>query len=153
MINKVILMGRLCADPELKTTQSGISLCSFRIAINRPHKQGEEQKADFVNIQAWRGTAEFVDKYFSKGSMIIVDGKLQNNDYTDANGVKHYSMRVIADNVSFGESKNASQGGSYGSDPPAQQNATAQAQPAQEPVQLGNLNDFEEILSDGEVPF
>lgn len=134
MINKVILMGRLCADPELKTTQSGISVCSFRIAVNRPKSKDAEQKADFVNIQAWRGTAEFVDKYFSKGSMIIVDGKLQNNDYTDKDGVKHYSMVIVADNVSFGESKSTAQ--------------TSQAAPA-----LGDLSEFEEILSDGEVPF
>ena len=107
MINKVILMGRLCADPELKTTQSGIAVCWFRIAVNRQYSKSSEKKADFINIVSWRQQAEFVSRYFRKGSMIIVEGKLQNADYTDNNGVKHYAMDVQADNVTFGESKTA----------------------------------------------
>lgn len=107
MINKVILMGRLCADPELKTTQSGIAVCRFRIAVNRQYSKSSDQKADFINIVSWRQQAEFVNRYFRKGSMIIVEGKLQNADYTDNNGGKHYAMNVQADNVTFGESKTA----------------------------------------------
>ena len=107
MINKVILMGRLCADPELKTTQSGIAVCRFRIAVNRQYSKNSDQKADFINIVSWRQQAEFVNRYFHRGSMIIVEGKLQNADYTDNNGVKHYAMDVQADNVTFGESKTA----------------------------------------------
>lgn len=107
MINKVILMGRLCADPELRNTQSGIAVCSFRIAVNRQYSKNSDQKADFINIVSWRQQAEFVNRYFRKGSMIIVEGKLQNADYTDNNGVKHYAMNVQADNVTFGESKAA----------------------------------------------
>lgn len=109
MINKVILMGRLCADPELRNTQSGIAVCSFRIAVNRQYSKNSDQKADFINIVSWRQQAEFVNRYFRKGAMIIVEGKLQNADYTDSNGVKHYAMDVQADNVTFGESKNATQ--------------------------------------------
>jgi single-strand DNA-binding protein len=107
MINKVILMGRLCADPELKTTQSGIAVCRFRIAVNRQYSKNSEKKADFINIVSWRQQAEFVSRYFRKGSMIIVEGKLQNADYTDNNGVKHYAMDVQADNVTFGETKSS----------------------------------------------
>lgn len=107
MINKVILMGRLCADPELRNTQSGIAVCRFRIAVNRQYSKSSDQKADFINIVSWRQQAEFVNRYFHRGSMIIVEGKLQNADYTDSNGVKHYAMDVQADNVTFGESKAA----------------------------------------------
>lgn len=163
MINKVILMGRLTADPELRQTTSGISTCRFRIAIDRGFKSKDtgERQADFINITAWRQTAEFVSRYFSKGKMIIVEGSLRNNDYTDQNGVKHYSMDVQADNVSFGESKNASaQGGAIGTagggftrPEPSQAQAAAPVQQADAGIQLGDLGDFEEILSDGEVPF
>lgn len=161
MFNKVILMGRLVADPELRQTTSGISNCRFRIAVDRPYQKDKERQADFITIITWRNTAEFVSRYFSKGKMIIVEGALRNADYTDKDGVKHYAMEVQADNVSFGESKGASGAGngSYNSDPPFQPQpgyqkpAPATTQPAQENIQLGDLGDFEEILSDGEVPF
>lgn len=110
MINTVILMGRLTADPEIKTTSSGISFCKFTVAVDRKFadKTTGERQADFISCVAWRQTAEFINKYFSKGKMIIVEGTLQNNNYTDSNGVKHYSYNVVADSVSFGESKSAS---------------------------------------------
>ena len=110
MINTVILMGRLTADPEIKTTSSGISFCKFTVAVDRnfADKTTGERQADFISCVAWRQTAEFINKYFSKGKMIIVEGTLQNNNYTDSNGVKHYSYNVVADSVSFGESKSAS---------------------------------------------
>lgn len=161
MLNKVILMGRLTADPELRQTTSGISSCRFSVAVNRNYtsKDTGERQTDFINVVAWRNTAEFVSRYFSKGKMIIVEGSLRNNNYTDQNGVKHYSMDVQADNVSFGESKSAStsNGNSVGigngnfQQPNQQQ--PVQQQPADETVSLGDLGDFEEILSDGEVPF
>ncbi|MGN0612305.1 MAG: single-stranded DNA-binding protein [Porcipelethomonas sp.] len=163
MLNKVIIMGRLTADPELRQTTSGISSCRFSVAVDRAYKSRDtgERQADFIRVIAWRQTAEFVSRYFSKGKMIIVEGSLRNNDYTDANGVRHYSMDVQADNVSFGESKSASSaqsiGGSGNFQQPSQaapaNNVPPQAQPAEETVQLGDLGDFEEILSDGEVPF
>ena len=109
MINKVIIMGRLTADPELKNTQSGIAVIRFTVAVNRQYKKDQEQQADFIRCTAWRQSAEFISKYFAKGKMIIVEGALRNNDYTDANGVKHHSMDVQVDNVSFGESKGGGQ--------------------------------------------
>lgn len=112
MLNKVIMMGRLCDDPEFRQTQSQIPVCRFRIAINRPKAKDGQDKADFINCVAWRSSAEFVSRYFSKGSMIVIEGKMQNNDYTDGNGVKHYSYEVLCDNVTFGESKKAQDGAS-----------------------------------------
>ncbi|MGN1482079.1 single-stranded DNA-binding protein [Porcipelethomonas sp.] len=165
MLNKVIIMGRLTADPELRQTPSGVSSCRFSVAVDRGYRSKDtgERQTDFIRVIAWRQTAEFVSRYFSKGKMIIVEGSLRNNDYTDANGVKHYGMDVQADNVSFGESKSASAANSGIVDnfqqPAAQQVSAApkqtapQSQPAEEPIQLGDLGDFEEILSDGEVPF
>ncbi len=159
MLNKVILMGRLVADPELRQTPSNISVCRFRIAIDRPYSSsnGGERQADFISIVAWRQNAEFVSKYFSKGKMAIVEGSLRNADYTDANGVKHYAMEVQADRVSFGESKSASNGSSYQEQSnfqqPSYNNEAKAQQPANESVQIGDLGDFEEILSDGDVPF
>ena len=110
-MNKVILMGRLCADPDFRQTQSGIAVCRIRVAIDRPYtsKSTGERQADFINVVCWRQQAEFVSRYFHKGSMIIVEGRLQNSDYTDGNGVKHYSMEVQADNVTFGETRAAAQ--------------------------------------------
>lgn len=148
MLNKIILMGRLVRDPELTQTTSGIAVCKFTVAVNRPYQKGKEQQADFINVTAWRGTAEFVSKYFNKGSIIIVEGKLQNNDYTDKDGVKHYSMQVVADNVAFGGGKS--------------DNGTSQAEANSNSIAqtvegagggLGNLDDFEEILADGDIPF
>lgn len=160
MLNKVIIMGRLCADPELRQTQSNIPVCKIRVAVNRPYQKDKEQQADFINVQCWRTTAEFVSRYFSKGKMIIVEGCLRNNYYTDNNGVKHYSMDVLAQNVAFGESKGSSEGGQPAQQP---QQQTAQQQPqfgaVQAPANNGlqqhvmeDLDGFEEILG-GEVPF
>lgn len=154
-MNKVILIGRLCADPEFRQTTSGIAVCRIRIAVNRPKQKDKEQQADFINCTAWRSTAEFIARYFSKGSKIVVEGQLRNNDYTDQNNVKHFSMDVLIEGVEFGESKGT--GGGY-----QQQSAQAQIQqtqapraaaPAQDAISIDDLGEFEEILSDGEVPF
>ena len=108
MLNVVALMGRLVYDPELKTTQSGLSVCSFRIAVDRSFvRQGEERKADFIDITAWRQTAEFVSKYFYKGSLIAIEGSLQTTSYQDKNGNNRTKVEVIASNVSFCGSKAA----------------------------------------------
>lgn len=156
MLNNVILMGRLCADPEFRQTTSGVPVCRFRVAVNRPYrKDAENQQADFINCTAWRQTAEFVSRYFGKGAMIAAEGHLRNNDYTDNNGVKHYSMEVLVDQVHFCGSKSDNQsGGGY-----QQQNGgyyqqpQQQTAPAQDASPIGELGEFEEILSDGEVPF
>ena len=109
-MNKVILMGRLTRDPDIRysTGESATAVARYTLAVDRRFRRDGEQTADFIGCVAWRKTAEFVSKYFKKGSMIIVEGTLQNNNYTDSNGVKHYSYNVVADSVSFGESKSAS---------------------------------------------
>lgn len=102
MLNLVALMGRLVYDPELKTTQNGTNVCSFRIAVDRSFaRQGEERKADFIDVTAWRQTAEFVCKYFQKGSMIAVEGSLQTRQYQDKNGNNRTATEVLASQVSF----------------------------------------------------
>ena len=153
-MNKVILIGRLCADPEFRQTTSGIPVCRIRLAVNRPKQKDKEQQADFINCTAWRSTAEFIARYFSKGSKIVVEGQLRNNDYTDQNNVKHYSIDVLIEGVEFGESKGSDGGYQQQSAPAQQTTAPRAAAPAQSPVeQQLDLSDFEEILSDGEVPF
>lgn len=113
MLNKVILMGRLTKDPELKTTTSGISVCSFTVAVDRRFaKQGEERQADFINVIAWRQSAEFVSKYFSKGRMINVVGSIQTRSWDDQDGKKHYATDVVADEINFcGDKKSDNEGG------------------------------------------
>lgn len=108
--NKVIIGGRLTADPELKTTQSGISVASFSIAVNRRYSNGaQKQETDFFNITAWRQTADFVARYFRKGSSICIVGVLQNSSWTDQHGQKHYKTDIVADEVMFVDSKGEGQ--------------------------------------------
>lgn len=174
MLNRVILMGRLTADPELKTTGSGISVTSFSIAVDRSYvKQGEERKADFINIVCWRQTAEFVCRYFGKGSMIALEGQLQTRTYQAKDGTNRYVTEVVADNVSFtGERRdqnrdNNSYGGygnqnfgapSYGNQgfaAPAQPSyqAPAAPAPAQPSYQSGSAADFQDMPLDDDLPF
>ena len=102
MINRVVLMGRLVSDPELKTTASGVECTNFRIAVDRNYvKQGEERKADFIDIVCWRRTAVFVCRYFSKGSLIALEGELQTRTYQAKDGTTRYVTEVLASNVSF----------------------------------------------------
>ena len=106
MLNKTFLQGRLVADPELRHTTSGVAVATFRLAVDRDFKDKEtgERKADFLSVVAWRQTAEFVSRYFSKGRLAIVEGKLQSRTY-DKDGVRQYITEVVADNVYFGDSK------------------------------------------------
>lgn len=107
MLNKAILVGRLTADPELRQTPSGVFVTSFTVAVNRAYpKEKGEQQADFIDIVAWRSTAEFACKYFKKGSAIGIDGSIQTRSYTDKEGNKRKAVEVLASNVSFVESKN-----------------------------------------------
>ena len=102
MFNLAVLTGRLTADPELKYTQNNVPVCSFSIAVDRRYKQGEERQADFINITAWRSTAEFVSKHFSKGSMIGIEGSIQTRRYVDKEtGKNRTAFEVIANNVQF----------------------------------------------------
>ena len=113
MLNKAILMGRLTRDPELRHTQNNTPVASFTLAIDRGRKDANGQsQTDFIDIVAWRQTAEFVSKYFTKGSMVAVSGRLQMRDWTDRDGNKRTSAEVVAENVYFGESKRR-EGGDY----------------------------------------
>ena len=106
MLNRITLMGRLTHDPELRKTQSGVSVCSFSIAVDRDYKaQNGEKETDFIDIVTWRATADFVSKFFTKGRMAVVEGRLQNRDWVDKDKNKRRSAEVIADNVYFGDSK------------------------------------------------
>lgn len=105
MLNCVILMGRLVADPELRRTASGISVCQFTIAVDRSYSKERERQTDFIDIVAWRQTAEFVCRYFAKGEMIVIEGSIQTRTYEDKNGNKRKAVEVIAGNVQFGEAK------------------------------------------------
>ena len=113
MLNTAIIMGRLTADPELRKTTSGLSVTSFTVAVERNYKSGEERQADFINVVAWRGTADFVSTYFKKGQMIAVQGSIQTRSYEDKNGNKRTAVEIVADNVSFCGSK-AESGNTYG---------------------------------------
>jgi single-strand DNA-binding protein len=105
MFNLVVLTGRLTADPELKTTSNGTSVVSFSIAVDRRYRIGEERQTDFINIVAWRSSAEFISKYFKKGSLIGIEGSIQTRKYTDKNGNNRTAFEVVANNVQFVESK------------------------------------------------
>ena len=111
MLNHIVLMGRLTRDPELRRTGSGVAVASFTLAVDRDFAaQGAEKETDFVDIVAWRNTAEFVSRYFTKGRMAVVTGRLQIRNWTDKEGNKRRSAEVVADNVYFGESKRGSEG-------------------------------------------
>lgn len=105
MLNRIILMGRLTRDPELRQSPSGLPVCNFSVACDRNYKTNGEKATDFVNIVAWRQTAEFVSKYFTKGRMAVVDGRLQMRDWTDRDGNKHRTAEIVANSVNFGDSK------------------------------------------------
>lgn len=141
MLNKIFLQGRLVADPEMRHTPSGVAVVSLRLAVDRDFKDKEtgEKKADFINVVAWRSTAEFVSRFFSKGRMAVVEGRLQIRDYTDREGNKRSTAEVVADNIYFGDSKrDAGGGGNYG----------GYSTPMYAGDQFAELDD-----DDGELPF
>jgi len=134
MLNHIILMGRLTRDPELRHTGSGVAVASFSIAVDRDfgNRETGEKETDFIDIVAWRNTAEFVSKYFTKGRMAVVSGRLQIRNWTDKEGNKRRSAEVVADNVYFGDSKRDgdSAGSSFGSYAPFPSDTAAPAAPA-----------------------
>ena len=140
MLNKIILMGRLTRDPELRRTQSGTAVTSFSLAVDRDFKsQNGEKETDFIDIVAWRATAEFVSKYFTKGRMAVVEGRLQIRDWTDKDGNKRRNAEVIADNVYFGDSRS--------------DNASGGHQAAKAPVNV-DAEDFDEVEdTEDDLPF
>lgn len=109
-LNKVVLGGRLTADVELKQTTSGVSVCSFSIAVNRRYSKEGDQQTDFISCQAWRNTAEFISKYFKKGSSICVVGSIQQRSWTDKDGQKRYATEIVVDEAMFVDGKNDAQG-------------------------------------------
>ena len=153
MLNHIVLMGRLTRDPELRHTQSGIAVASFTLAVDRDFgsRDGGEKQTDFIDIVAWRNTAEFVSKYFTKGRMAVVSGRLQIRDWTDREGGKRRSAEVVADNVYFGDSKRDgdSAGGQrpYSSEPAPSGYSHSYAPPV-------TGSDFAELTDDdGDLPF
>lgn len=133
MLNKIFLMGRLTRDPELRRTGSGLAVASFSLAVDRDFKsQSGEKETDFIDIVAWRNTAEFVSKYFTKGRMAVVEGRLQIRDWTDKEGNKRRNSEVVADSIYFGDSKKDT------------------GMPAQS---YSNNGSFSEVEDDGELPF
>lgn len=141
--NKVILVGNLVADPELKTTPSGVAVTRFRIAVGRRFtRAGEQPQTDFFDIVAWRQTAEFVSRFFTKGRSILVSGTLQNRNWTDNNNVKHYSTEIVADEVSFVDRKGD---GAPGAGMP-QNNIPTYSTPTAD-------SGFEDLSADDELPF
>ena len=131
MLNHITVMGRLTRDVDLKTTPAGVAVASFSIAVERDFAEGGEKKTDFIDVVAWRQTAEFVSKYFTKGMMAVVSGRLQIRDWTDKEGNKRKSAEIVADNVYFGEGKKDN-GGSN------------QTKPAGNPI---------DVPTDGDLPF
>lgn len=142
-LNKVILAGRLTADVELKNTQSGISVCSFSLAVNRRFQKDGEQNTDFINCTAWRNTAEFISKYFSKGSSLCVAGSIQTRSWTDNNGQKRYATEVVVDEAMFVDSKNDTQ----------QAEASTPANYMPEAYKTKQTPNFEEVQLDDQLPF
>jgi len=146
MLNVVALMGRMVKDPELRTTQSGISVTSFTLAVDRSYvEQGEERQADFIDVVAWRGTAEFVCKYFRKGQLAAVQGSIQTRNYTDKDGNKRKAFEVVADNVHFAEPKR--------DDNPNTGNKITYSTAGKAPDVNAGSDDFEEMPSDEDLPF
>lgn len=149
MLNCAVIMGRLTADPELRTTPNGISVTSFSVAVDRSYQRaGEDRQTDFINVVAWRNTAEFVSRYFRKGSMIAVQGSIQTRNYEDRNGNKRTAFEIVADNVSFCGSKSES---GTGGAAPVRQAAPAAPAPS---FSTGSADDFDDLSSDEELlPF
>ena len=151
MLNVVAIMGRLVADPELKITPAGISVCTFRIACDRNFvQQGQQRQADFIDVVAWRHNADFLCKYFAKGSMVAVQGRLQTRQYQDRNGSNRTAVEVVADSLSFAGS-NKNPGGQAvddgGEAPPSSSPETTSA------YSQGSAEDFEVIDDNDDLPF
>lgn len=161
MLNVAVVMGRLVADPELRHTPSDVAVTSFTLAVDRSYvKAGTERQADFIDIVAWRNTAEFVCRYFRKGQMMAVQGSIQTRTYNDKEGNKRKAFEIVADNVSFADSKRSDQNngaaysGNTGGSAPSQEYSRPAAYNEPAPTySSGNTGDFEEIIGDDDLPF
>ena len=147
-MNVICLMGRLTGDPELKTTQNGVSVTSFSVAVDRAYRsKDQERQTDFINCVAWRSTAEFISRFFHKGQRIALQGSLQSRKYTANDGSQRTVYEVVVDNAFFCESKGGNAGGApYDSQIPV----ISEAKPA---FSTANSGDFEDILTDEDLPF
>ena len=151
-LNKVILVGRLTAEPELKQTPSGVSVIRVTVAVNRRRTKNadqNEQQADFITVTAWRQTAEFISKYFRKGSAICITGSIQTSSWTDQQGQKRYATDIVADEVNFVDSR--AEGASF--DNGSQQGYTPDAYSAPSYSSAPSAPNFEEVASDDDLPF
>ena len=161
MLNRIIIMGRLTRDPELRHTQTGTAVASFTLAVDRDFKDKStgERSTDFIDVVAWRQTGEFVSRYFTKGRMAVVEGRLQIRDWTDKDGGKRRSAEIVADNVYFGDSRRDSEGSGYGAPQPSRGGYGAPAD-SSAPVSGGGysaapmVDQFADLTDDdGELPF
>lgn len=144
-MNVVVLVGRLTDNPELRHTNSNISVTRFSIAVDRAYRSGEERQADFINIVAWRQTAEFITRYFTKGQRIGIEGSLRMNQFTDKDGNKRTTYEVVVNNAHFVENKrDSSNAGSF---------TPAETQTAPQSFSNSDSGDFSEIASDDDLPF
>lgn len=151
-LNEVILGGHLTSDPELQQTQSGIPVCSFSVAVNRRRSGEGKQEVDFINCQAWRTTAEFLCRYFRKGSAICLVGTIQTRSWTDQNNQKRYSTEVVADKISFVDSK-SEVSPAVASNNSAPSNSTATYIPDAYKANSGGQAQFEDVAADEDLPF
>ena len=150
MLNHITVMGRLTRDPELRRTGSGIAVASFRVAVDRDYasKDGGERKTDFIDCVAWRQTGEFISKYFTKGRMIVVDGRLEMRDWTDKDGNKRTSAEINVSNAYFGDSKRDGEGGGNTYSAPAAPAYGSYSAPASSDTDFAMLDD-----NDAQLPF
>ncbi len=154
MLNHIVIMGRLTRDPEVRYTQSQIPVASFAVAVERDFsgRDGGEKQTDFINCSAWRSTADFIGKYFHKGSMIVVSGRLQSNKYQDRDGNNRTGYEIVADNVYFGESKrDSSNSGSYNANSYGSQPTYSNDSASAGSAPTGGFAELDD--GDGELPF
>ena len=161
MLNHIVIMGRLARDPELRHTQSGTPVASFRLAVDRDFKDKNtgERGTDWIDVVAWRATGEFVSRYFTKGRMAVVEGRLQMRDWTDKEGNKRRSAEVVADNVYFGDSRRDGDGGGYSPSYSGGQSSYSAPAPRSDPfggygAPPADGDQFAELSTDdGNLPF
>ena len=155
MLNHITIMGRLVADPELRTTPGGVTVATVRLAVDRDfkNKQTGERETDFINVVAWRQTAEFISRYFAKGRMAVVEGRLQIRPYTDRDGNKRTAAEVVAENIYFGDSVRRDGEGSGSYSPSSYAAPASRPAPGYEPP-MGDEDQFAELSDDdGDLPF
>ena len=156
MYSRTIIVGRITADPELRQTQSGVSVTSFSVAVNRSYApRGGERQTDFFDVVAWRNTAEFITRYFSKGSAILIEGSMESRTFVDKNGQNRRVWELIASNAHFVEGKSSS-GGGYERAPAHAESSYSSGGPAPAPLpafSAGSAEDFTEIDDDDDLPF